>query len=131
MVKTVFGVPIIKKKWQQVISKDNISSYNIINNIQYNIVLFNLRKKKDRYIIYASVNYKYDYDLNFKIAECNLSKIYMYLIKKITKDLFKNFRDHVHYVLFDKICSYLDIGNIICYEQIYKHLINQMLYIKN
>jgi len=121
-----YGVNIDKRN----LRNDCISSYYIENNIEYNIVLFKLKKKNNKYIIYATINPNYDYNLNFKIAECYLSKIYLYMMKEVTKYLFKKYEHHVHWVLFDVICSYLDIGNINCYEKIYKSLINQMLYKK-
>ena len=125
-----FGVHILKRKWHNNNSRDSISSSSIEHSIKYNLVLFNLKKKNNKYIIYASINPNYDYILNFRIAECYLSKIYIYIIKEITKELFKNYEHQVHWVLFDIICSYLDIGNIICYENIYKSLINQMFHKK-
>jgi hypothetical protein len=125
-----FGVHILKRKWHNDISRDTISSSSIEHSIKYNLVLFKLKKKNNKYFIYATINPNYDYNLNFKIAECYLSKIYIYMIKEITKNLFKKYKHQVYWVLLDIICSYLDIGNISFYEKIYKSLINQMFHKK-
>ena len=104
-------------------------SGTICHNINYKPVLFKL-KKKDKYFIHASVHNDFDYITNFKLVEIYLSKIYLHYINNIAKQLFGLYDEKVHNVIFDIICSYLDIGNIFEYEKIYKGLVNQLL-VKN
>lgn len=105
-------------------------SGTICHNIKYKPVLFRLKKKDNKNIIHASIHNDLDYITNFKVVEIYLSKIYLHYINSIACKLFGLYDEKVHSVIFDIICSYLDIGNIFEYEKIYKGLINQLL-VKN
>ena len=105
-------------------------SGTICHNIKYKPVIFKLKKKEDKNFIYASIHNDFDYITNFKLVEIYLSKIYLHYINNIAKQLFGLYDEKVHNVIFDIICSYLDIGNIFEYEKIYKGLVNQLL-VKN
>ena len=105
-------------------------SLTICHNIKYKPVIFKLKKKEDKNFIYASIHNDFDYITNFKLVEIYLSKIYLHYINNIAKQLFELYDEKVHSVIFDIICSYLDIGNIFEYEKIYKGLVNQLL-VKN
>ena len=105
-------------------------SGTICHNIKYKPVIFKLKKKEDKNFIYASIHNDFDYITNFKLVEIYLSKIYLHYINNIAKQLFELYDEKVHSVIFDIICSYLDIGNIFEYEKIYKGLVNQLL-VKN
>ena len=102
-------------------------SLTICHNINYKPVLFKLKRKDNNYLIHASVHNDFDYITNFKVVEIYLSKIYLHYINNIAKQLFGLYDEKVHCVIFDIICSYLDIGNIFEYEKIYKGLINNLL----
>ena len=116
--------------WSKKKTYDRGISGTICHNIKFKPVIFKLKKKDDKNIIHASIHNDFDYITNFKIVEIYLSKIYLHYIKNIASELFELYDEKVHSVIFDIICSYLDIGNIFEYEKIYKGLVNQLL-VKN
>ena len=90
------------------------------------LLLFKLKKKKNEYKIYPTISI-HNNELTYNLSCCYLSKIYLYIINKNLEQLYKKYEYKIHFVLFDIITSYLDIGDFNSLMNIYKILVNKTL----
>ena len=119
-----FNIPLEKENFDN----SRMCYSKTVINIKYNTIMYKIKKKENQ--IYASINTKLDYDLNYNLCEIYLSKIYIHTLNVLMKDLFTEYNNVFHSDIFNEVYKFLGIGNYKIYAELYKILTNKMLSIK-